>query len=149
MTVLEPGSGMGFFTIELARKVGPSGRVIAVDIQPKMLDRLKRRAAKAGVQNRIEARLASPDSMGIADLGNSVDFTLAFAVVHEYPDAGRFFAELAAVSKKGATILFAEPAGHVKGHEFDSELDAASRSGFSVVDRPSISRSQSALLRKV
>jgi ubiquinone/menaquinone biosynthesis C-methylase UbiE len=140
---------MGFFTIELARKVGPSGRVIAVDIQPKMLDRLKRRAANAGVQNRIEARLASPDSMGIADLGNSVDFTLAFAVVHEVPDANRFFTEVAVVSRKGAAILLAEPAGHVKGHEFDSEMDVASRSGFSVVDRPSISRSQSALLRKV
>ena len=149
MTVLEPGSGMGFFTIQLARKVGPSGRVIAVDIQPKMLDRLKRRAAKAGVQNRIEVRLASPDSMGIADLANSVDFTLAFAVVHEFPDAKRFFTEVAAVSKKGAAILFAEPAGHVKGHEFDCELEAASRSGFSVVDRPSINHIQSALLKKV
>jgi len=149
MTVLEPGSGMGFFTIELARKVGPSGRVIAVDIQPKMLDRLERRAAKAGVQNHIEARLASPDSMGIADLGNSVDFTLAFAVVHEFPDAGRFFAEVAGVSKPGAKILLAEPAGHVKGHEFDSELQTASQSGFNVVDRPSISSSQSALLRKI
>jgi ubiquinone/menaquinone biosynthesis C-methylase UbiE len=148
MTVLEPGSGMGFFTIELARKVGPSGRVIAVDIQPKMLDRLKRRAAKAGVHDHLEARLASCDSMGIADLANSVDFTLAFAVVHEFADANRFFTEVAEVSKRGGAILFVEPAGHVKTHEFDSELEAASRSGFSVVGRPSISRSQSALLRK-
>jgi len=60
MTVLEPGSGMGFFTLELARQVGTSGRVIAVDIQPKMLDRLKRRAAKIGLQGRLEARVASP-----------------------------------------------------------------------------------------
>ena len=37
MTVLEPGPGMGFFTLELARLVGPSGRVVAVDIQPRML----------------------------------------------------------------------------------------------------------------
>jgi len=35
MTVLEPGPGMGFFTLELARLVGPAGRVVAVDIQPK------------------------------------------------------------------------------------------------------------------
>jgi len=46
MTVLEPGPGMGFFTIPLARLVGPSGRVIAVDLQPKMIESLKRRAAK-------------------------------------------------------------------------------------------------------
>ena len=43
MIVLEPGPGMGFFTLELARRVGKSGRVVAVDIQAKMLDRLKRR----------------------------------------------------------------------------------------------------------
>lgn len=149
MTVLEPGAGMGFFSLELARLVGTPGRVIAVDVQPKMLDRLKRRAAAAGVRDRVEARLASPESMGIADLGDSVDFTLAFAVVHEFPDPDRFFAEVAEASKPGATVLFAEPSGHVKGSEFDSELQAAFRSGFTVVNRPSISRSQSALLKKV
>jgi len=81
--------------------VGPSGRVIAVDIQQKMLDRLKHRAAKAGLLDRLDARLASSDSMAIADLAGSVDFTLAFAVVHEFPDAARFFAEVAAASKSG------------------------------------------------
>jgi ubiquinone/menaquinone biosynthesis C-methylase UbiE len=35
MTVLEPGPGMGFFTIELARLVGASGKVVAVDVQPR------------------------------------------------------------------------------------------------------------------
>jgi tRNA A58 N-methylase Trm61 len=54
MTVLEPGPGMGFFTIPLARLVGPSGRVITVDLQPKMIESLKRRASKAGV---LEAAL--------------------------------------------------------------------------------------------
>ena len=47
MTVLEPGPGMGFFTIPLARLVGSSGRVIAVDMQPRMIQGLMRRAAKA------------------------------------------------------------------------------------------------------
>jgi ubiquinone/menaquinone biosynthesis C-methylase UbiE len=44
MTVLEPGPGMGFFTLELARLVGPEGRVIAVDVQPQMITGLRRRA---------------------------------------------------------------------------------------------------------
>jgi SAM-dependent methyltransferase len=148
MTVLEPGSGMGFFTLELARLVGPSGRVIAVDIQAKMVARLKRRAAKAAVANRIDVRLASADSMGIADIRDTVDFTLAFAVVHEFPNATHFFVEVSAASKPGATLLFAEPAGHVKPFEFDSELHAAAEAGFRVVDRPSISSSQAALLKK-
>jgi SAM-dependent methyltransferase len=148
MTVLEPGSGMGFFTLDLARLVGPSGRVIAVDIQPKMLDRMKRRAAKSALLDRIDARLAASDSMGIADLAGSVDFTLAFAVVHEFPDPGRFFSEVAGASKAGASLLVAEPKGHVKQSYFDTELEAAAGAGFNVNDRPWIRASRTALLKR-
>jgi ubiquinone/menaquinone biosynthesis C-methylase UbiE len=148
MTVLEPGPGMGFFTLELARLVGPAGRVIAVDIQPKMLEVLKRRAAKAGLAERIVVRLAVPDSMKLADLAGTVDFTLAFAMVHELPAPDPFFAEVAAVSKSGARVLFAEPAGHVKPAAFSDELQSAARAGFKVVDRPAIRRSHAALLQK-
>jgi len=149
MTVLEPGPGMGFFTLELLNLVGNRGRVIAVDIQPRMLSKLSRRAAKSGLLDRLETRLASSDSMGITDLKGSVDFTLAFAVLHEFPEAGRFFAEAAAASKSGAQLLLAEPTGHVKTADFEAELGAADKAGFQLVDRPSIRRSQTALLRKV
>ncbi len=147
-TVLEPGPGMGFFTLELARLVAPSGRVIAVDVQPKMLNGLKRRAEKAGVLERIDCRLASTESLGLADVAGKVDFTLAFAVVHEMPSAVAFFEQAAAASKAGAHLLLAEPAGHVTAKEFEDELAAASGAGFAVVERPSVRRSRSALLRK-
>jgi ubiquinone/menaquinone biosynthesis C-methylase UbiE len=55
MTVLEPGSSMGFFKSEVARRVGPNGRVVAVDLQPKMLHGLKRRLQKLGRANRVDA----------------------------------------------------------------------------------------------
>jgi len=55
MIVLEPGPGMGFFTLPLARRVG-SGRVVAVDIQPKMISALRRHAEKAGLLQRIDTR---------------------------------------------------------------------------------------------
>ena len=145
--VLEPGPGMGFFTLELARLVGPSGRVIAVDIQTQMIERLKRRAAKAGLLDRIDARIASPASINSPER-QSVDFILAFAVVHELPSAARFFAEAAAVSKPAASLLLAEPKGHVKGPVFDAELAAASEAGFHIANRPSIRGSQAVLLTK-
>ncbi len=148
MTVLEPGSGMGFFTLDLARLVGTSGRVIAVDIQPRMLDRLKRCAAKMGLLDRVEIRVASSDSMGITDLQESIDFTLAYAVVHEFPDAFRFFAQVSEASRPGASLLLAEPNGHVKELEFNSELKAASQTGFNLIDRPSIRSCQTALLKR-
>jgi SAM-dependent methyltransferase len=148
MTVLEPGPGMGFFTVELARRVGPSGRVIAPDIQPKMLGALKRRLAKAGLLERVDARLVSRDSPGLDDLAGSVDFTLVFAMVHELPAPDRFFAEVAKASKPGAFLLLAEPTGHVKPPLFESELKMASQAGFDLVEQPSIRLSLTALLKK-
>src|SRR5689334_21608462 len=68
MTILEPGPGMGFFTLPMARMLGDSGRIIAVDVQPKMLAGLRRRAKRAGLLARIELRQAQRDSMGVADL---------------------------------------------------------------------------------
>ena len=82
MTVVEPGPGMGFFTLELACLVGPSGHVVAIDVQPKMIAKLRRRLAKAGIDGRVDARVASPESMALADLQGEADFSLAFAVVH-------------------------------------------------------------------
>ena len=148
MTVLEPGPGMGFFTLPLARMVGPTGRVIAVDLQPKMIVNLKRRAAKANVLERIDARVTSAETMGLDDIDNKVDFTLAFAVVHEFPDAAKFLHEAARASKPGALLLLAEPRGHVKDKDFAAQLEAASVAGFAVKDRPGIPRSQAALLTK-
>jgi hypothetical protein len=52
--------------------------------------------------------LASPLSLGVTDFLGSVDFTLAFAVVHELPDADRFFAKVAQASKPGAGLLLVE-----------------------------------------
>ena len=148
MTVLEPGPGMGFFTILLARLVGAAGRVVAVDLQPKMIAALKRRAANTGVLDRVDARVCSADSMGLDDLAGKVDFTFAFAMVHEFPDAKRFFAEVARCSKAGASVLLAEPRGHVSDAKFEDELAAAAVSQFVLSTRPVIRRSHAAVLTK-
>jgi len=147
MTVLEPGPGMGFFTLELARRVGQRGRVIAVDLQPRMLEGLKRRARKAGLLDRIDVRLATPESLGIADI-TGVDFVLAFALVHEIPSPAGFFAEMARVLRPGGTLLFAEPKGHVKDALFSEEIEAAIEAGLVEADRPAIRRSRAVLFSK-
>jgi ubiquinone/menaquinone biosynthesis C-methylase UbiE len=149
MTVLEPGPGMGFFTLELARRVGSQGRVIAVDVQARMIAGLKRRLQKAGLADRVDARLAKEESMGLDDLAGKVDFTLAMAMVHETPNAGSLFSEIAAATKAGGTVLLAEPSGHVKDETFAAELKAATDAGFRVDARPTVRRSQAAVLRKV
>ncbi len=148
MTVLEPGPGMGFFTMPLARLVGPSGKVVAVDVQPKMLEGLKQRAQKAGFAGRVETRLATRDSLQIVDLSSTIDFALAFAMVHETPSPERFFQEVAAALKPGASLLLVEPAGHVRKEKFAVELDAAKAAGLDLVASPRIRRNHAALLRK-
>jgi ubiquinone/menaquinone biosynthesis C-methylase UbiE len=146
--VLEPGPGMGFFTLPLARMVGSTGRVVAVDIQPKMLAVLQRRAARKGLANRIDDRVVDREQMGLADLKATVDFCLAFAVVHELPDAQSFFNEAAFALKPGGLMFLAEPSGHVKPAKFQEELEAARIAGLGVVSRPAVSRSQAAVLQK-
>lgn len=148
MTVLEPGPGMGFFTLDLARLVGPSGRVVAVDVQPRMLDGLRRRAAKAGLAERVTTRLAQSGGLGVGDLTGQVDFVLAFAVVHELPSARAFFAEAAASLRPGGALLLAEPAGHVSAVAFDDELRVAAAAGLTPQERPEIRGSRTALLVK-
>jgi ubiquinone/menaquinone biosynthesis C-methylase UbiE len=148
MVVLEPGPGMGFFTLELARLVGASGRVVAVDVQPKMLNALRRRARRAQLSDRIDARQAPEDGMGLGDLAGQVDFALAFAMVHEVPDAARFLAEVSGALKPGARLLLAEPKGHVSEPQFAATLELAARSGLRLESQPVIRASHAALLVK-
>jgi SAM-dependent methyltransferase len=148
MTVLELGPGMGFFTIELARLVGARGKVVAVDVQPRMLEGLRHRATRAGVLDRIDSRLAPAEGMGPQDLQGRVDFVLAFAVVHELPDQRRFFAEAHAALEPGGRLLLAEPSGHVTAPDFAQSLRIAAEVGLTVMGEPKIARSRTAVLEK-
>lgn len=149
MTVLEPGPGMGFFTLEIARLVGPSGRVIAIDVQQQMIQGLERRASRAGLLDRIDARCVSARSMVLDGLDGAVDFIFAFAVVHETPSVAIFYAEAAKAMKTGARLLLAEPVGHVAEREFAQQLATAAEYGLEIVSRPSINRCLAALLQKL
>lgn len=129
MKVLEPGCAMGYFTLALARLVGPGGRVYAVDVEPRMLAKLKKRAARAGLAERIEARVCPEDSLGVEDLAGEIDFAAAIHVVHEVPDPANFFAQVSRALKPGGRLLFREPKGHVKVEEFETSLGLASAAG--------------------
>ena len=107
-----------------------------------------RRAAKANLAERIDARVTRADCMQLDELKSRVDFVLAFAVVHELPDTGCFFAEAAATMKPGAPMLLAEPSGQVSEAEFDAELEIAKCVRLEAEARPPIRRAHTALLRK-
>jgi ubiquinone/menaquinone biosynthesis C-methylase UbiE len=148
MTVLEPGPGMGFFTLELARLVGPSGRVVAVDVQPAMLDALRRKAEKANLMSRIDLRQVQGDRMNLVDLEATVDFVLAFAMVHEVPDTAAFFREIASLLRLGGKVLVAEPIFHVTKKAFAATIGKAESAGLHVESRPAVRISHTAVLVK-
>jgi ubiquinone/menaquinone biosynthesis C-methylase UbiE len=148
MTVLEIGPGMGFFTIPLARMVGPGGRVVSVDIQDKMLTALRKRIAKAGLSTRVETRLAQASGLGVGDYDGRFDFVLAFAVVHEVPDQSVLFREIHTALKPGGVLLMADPRSHFSQNEYVGALRLAANAGFRKINEPVIYKSRSAELRK-
>ena len=62
--------------------VGTGGKILAVDLQPKMISALQKRVARAGLMDRIEGRVCDSESLRIADCANKIYFTLIFAVAH-------------------------------------------------------------------
>jgi len=148
MTVLEPGCGMGYFTLPLARMVGPEGRIVAVDIQPKMLAALTRRARKAGLADRIEIRLAQADRLGIEDLDGRVDLVSALHMIHEVPDQTSFFQDIWTALKPGGLFFIVEPKAHVKAKQFEQGLAKAEEMGFKREEWQAKARGWKTLLRK-
>ena len=130
MMVLEPGCGMGYFTLPLARMVGPQGRVVALEIQPKMLSVLERRARKTGLLDRIELRQIGTRGRSLEDLSGQVDFTAALHMVHEVPDQPSFFTEVWRTLRPGGKLLIVEPKGHVSQDQFEQTVSAAEEMGF-------------------
>lgn len=145
MTVLDVGSGVGWFSIPMARMVGDRGRVIAVDLQQQMLNMLRRRVLKAGVADRITLHKCEPDHLGIEV---QADFALAFAMVHEVPNPHRLFQEIHACLNPGGKLLLAEPMLHVSAKTFAQERAAATEVGFRAAEEPQIRWGRAAVFGK-
>lgn len=141
--VIDVGAGMGYFSIPLAKLVGPSGHVTAVDVQTQMLSVLSKRAERSGVAARITPYLATPESLGNHA---AADFILAFWMVHEVPDQEKLLRQIHALLKPDGLFLFVEPIVHAPKHYFLQTLETAKSVGFSITEYPSIHISHSALL---
>ena len=148
MKVLDIGCAMGFFSLPMARMIGSKGKVICVDVQEKMIKKLQKRARKAGLLNRIETRICQHESFNLDNLKEEIDFALAFAVVHEVPDAATLFSAINETLKSGGKLLVAEPDGHVSEQDFETTISVAEQNGFKVIDRPRVGRSRAVLLWK-
>ena len=147
-TVLEVGTGMGFFTLPLADMVGGAGRVIGVDCQERMLSTLHRRAEHRGLAGRIDARGCRDESLEIGDLAEQVDLVVAFNVIHEARDAERMIGEMARSLRPGGRLLLSEPRGHVSRDLFLWEYGRCREAGLHAVDWPKHVRQMSVVMEK-
>jgi ubiquinone/menaquinone biosynthesis C-methylase UbiE len=142
---LDVGCGYGYFTIPLAQMVGPSGSVVAVDVQSKMLEGMKRRAKKKEVLSRIRARQADASGLHVEGV---FDFALAFWMLHEVPDQESLLGEIYGVLKSGGQLLLVEPQIHVDSRGFLRTVGLAEKVGFARALEPRIFFSRTLLMSK-
>ncbi|MBN1412208.1 MAG: class I SAM-dependent methyltransferase [Spirochaetales bacterium] len=143
MSVLDFGCGPGFFSIEMARKTGRTGTVIAADIQQEMLDKVKAKIDGTGLEETI--RLYKTNGKGI-QLNDTFDFILVFYVLHEVKNQPALLKQLKAHLKPSGRILVVEPGFHVSKEGFEKSLDMAEEAGLQVIKRPRYFLSRAALM---
>ncbi|MFI6586803.1 methyltransferase domain-containing protein [Embleya sp. NPDC050493] len=100
-TVLDLGSGAGLDVLLSARRVGPTGRAIGLDITDEMLDLARRHAAEAGADN-VEFLRGRIEDIPLPDA--SVDVVLSNCVITLSPDKPRVFAEITRVLRPGGRL---------------------------------------------
>lgn len=105
MTVLEVGPGSGTYTMGAARRVGAQGRLVTVDIEPKMIERVRRRAEAEGLEN-IEARVANVYDLPFED--GTFDVVYMIAVIGEIPEPQRAIQEFHRVLSPSGMLVFSE-----------------------------------------
>lgn len=145
MTVLDVGCGAGFASLGMAELVGKEGLVISADLQPQMLSRVRRKAIKAGLEQRIRLHQCSSDRIGVT---TPIDFALAFFMLHEVRNSSTFLKELYEILKTKGLFFLTEPKMHVNKPRFEYILQEAQSAGFTVCERPVVRYARTVLLTK-
>ena len=103
--VLDLGSGAGIDLLLAAKRVGPTGRVIGVDMTDVMLAKAKANIAKSGLTN-VEVRQGIIEQLPVED--GSVDWVISNCVINLSPEKAKVFQEIARVLKPGGQMLVSD-----------------------------------------
>jgi len=143
MTVLDLGCGPGFFSFEIAKMLGDSGKVIAADLQYGMLEKVSNKIKGTSLVRKIILHKCETDSIGITE---TIDFILAFYMIHEVPEKDKLFKELKSILKPNGKILIVEPKIHVTKKAFNKMIDSLKSIGFEINNAPKVFFSRTILL---
>lgn len=105
MTVADIGAGSGYMSVRMAKLVGPEGKVYAEDIQPQMIDLLKRRLEREKVANVVPVLGAIDDPKLPAE---TIDLMLLVDVYHEFSEPVKMLAGMRAALKPGGRLVLLE-----------------------------------------
>ena len=105
MRVLEVGPGNGTYTLATSRVVGEAGQVVAIDVAPRIIEKLRQRVELQGAGN-IEARLADVHQLPFPD--GSFEAIYMITVIGEIPTPTKAMHEFHRVLKGGGTLAFSE-----------------------------------------
>ena len=105
MTVADVGAGTGYMTLKMARRVGPSGKVYAEDVQPEMLQRLRKNAAEAKLANIQTVLGGEADPKLPAD---TLDLILLVDVYHEFSQPQRMLRKMREALKADGRLVLLE-----------------------------------------
>ena len=144
MTVLDLGCGPGFFTTTLAELVGEGGRVIAADLQQGMLDKVIGKIRGTDLEQIVEIHKCQDEMIGIS---KTVDFVLAFWMVHEVPDQDKLFRELRSALRPDGNIFIIEPKFHVSLKSFETMINRVENIGLKIIERPKVVFSRAVLFK--
>jgi len=105
MVVADIGAGVGYMSLRMARRVGPSGKVYANDVQPPMLDLLRQNAAKAGIGNivTVVGDIADPKLPA-----NTMDLVLLVDVYHEFSQPQQMLRKIRETLKADGRLVLLE-----------------------------------------
>jgi ubiquinone/menaquinone biosynthesis C-methylase UbiE len=106
--VLEIGSGSGFFTLPVARALGPDGKIAALDIQQEMLDKITKKLDKEENTDVKNIKLVKASAYEIPYPAESFDVVFTVSVLQEIPDPHEALMEARRVLKKGGVMSVSE-----------------------------------------
>jgi ubiquinone/menaquinone biosynthesis C-methylase UbiE len=133
-TIADIGAGGGWFSVRAARRVGPKGRVIAEDINPKFIAYIQQRAEREHLAN-IVPLLGTPDDPKLTP--DSLDAALMLKVYHEIAHPSLVLANLRAALKPGARFGIIDRNGNGADHGLKESIvrDEVEHAGFRQVAR--------------
>jgi ubiquinone/menaquinone biosynthesis C-methylase UbiE len=143
MTVLDLGCGPGFFSIEIAKMLKDSGKVIAADLQEGMLEKVNKKIKGTELEQRITLHKCQEDRISVTE---NVDFVLVFYMIHEVPNQDNLLRELKSILKPDGKIFIIEPKFHVSKKSFEEMINNIKDIGFEIIDRPKVFISRAVLL---